>query len=185
MHHCTKLLQRCPRAQRRVRAGPLTFTCPDFVCKQYTKTTKQNMQYTSKHVIGHKEASRHVFTRGSGVLRRFADSASLGVLCVCVCVCVGSIARQLSKLYMSVNKLLMCLRSACRYVCVCRHRKVRGRVGRTVLHACSCWIGGRACMFLCIFFCVLAFTHTPWWCVCMLPVVCVCVHVCARVCVRA
>ena len=39
-------------------------------------------------------------------------------------------------------------------------------------------------MFLCIFFCVLAFTHTPWWCVCvcMLPVVCVCVCMCARVC---
>ena len=54
---------------------PLTFTCPDFVCKQYTKSKEQNMQYTLKHVIGHKEAIRHVFTRGSGVLRRFADSS--------------------------------------------------------------------------------------------------------------
>ena len=113
--------------------------------------------------------------------------ASLGVLCVCVCVCVGSIARRLSKLYMSVNKLLMCLRSACRYVCVRADTGrfaggwgerccMRVRVGLVVVHACFCAFSSA---------CSLSLKHRGGVCACCRWCVCVCVNVCARVCVRA
>ena len=111
--------------------------------------------------------------------------ASLGVLCVCVCVCVGSIARQLSKLYMSVNKLLMCLRSACRYVCVRADTGrfaggwgerccMRVRVGLVVVHACFCAFSS---------VCSLSLTHRGGVCVRVAGGVCVCA--CVRACVRA